>query len=329
MANSTLCACDQTRKSRVCEKIQHVDPSQTQFDVFAESLAHIAESGIWLNPYSGIPGVPGLPAIEVLLLDRNSVVIDCLPELPENGLDDGDARVVSALFLPSSSISDAQIRVGDQITICNLETKMEWQPDQTGTHAGARECQCLQDESKSKDSVERAGQVQAAIQNMQEAEEKAAADASNAPSKKSFRDRLISWMKGENVQRRRGLRNQYPKLVAYYWTGASPKAFRIGDISPTGFYLITEDRWVLGTQILMTLQREEGDAEDHNNSITVPSKVIRCGADGVGFEFISSAAVDPGSAQVVPSNRHSRERLTHFLQRAIRETREANRLVTH
>jgi hypothetical protein len=315
VANPALCACNQTRETRVCDRIQLVDPGQTPFDTFAEDLTHIAESGIWLNPYRGIPQIPGIPAIEILLLDTNSAVIECLLELPENGLDDGDMRVASALFLPSSSIAYAQIHAGDQIRICDAETRMEWESDKTESRTTGKESQCLRDESQPEDPSERTVQVDEAITNLQAAEERAAG-VPPAPASKSLRERLISWMTGENGEHRRGSRSRFPRLVAYYWTGGSPKAFRVGDIGPRGFYLITEDRWVMGTRILMTLQYTEGDPDSPDNSITVPSKVIRSGPDGVGFEFVASAAVDPWSSRLVPSDKHSRERLMHFLERA-------------
>jgi len=44
-------------------------------------------------------------------------------------------------------------------------------------------------------------------------------------------------------------------LSAYYWTGAAPAHHGIRDISSTGFYLVTEERWYPGTLVMMTLQK--------------------------------------------------------------------------
>jgi hypothetical protein len=63
---------------------------------------------------------------------------------------------------------------------------------------------------------------------------------------------------------------------------------QIQDISSTGFYLLTKERWPLGTIVTMTLQRTDiahrnSGAERH---IAVLSKVVRLGEDGVGFVFL-------------------------------------------
>ena len=48
-----------------------------------------------------------------------------------------------------------------------------------------------------------------------------------------------------------------PGLAAYYWNGSSPVAHGIRDISSTGLYVVTEERWYPGTLVLMTLQRTD------------------------------------------------------------------------
>jgi hypothetical protein len=87
---------------------------------------------------------------------------------------------------------------------------------------------------------------------------------------------------------RKAQRLKSPLLVAYYWNGAAPKSHEIQDISSTGFYLLTQERWHLGTIITMTLQRTSSAPmkSGEENHISVRSKVIRAGEDGVGFTFI-------------------------------------------
>jgi Putative Tad-like Flp pilus-assembly len=98
-----------------------------------------------------------------------------------------------------------------------------------------------------------------------------------------------SWIrKLSSYDHRRGQRLASPMLVAYYWDGSVPMAHEIQNISSTGFYLLTDERWHLGTVVTMTLQRTDiEDAKNHPEGyITVPSKVIRLGTDGVAFEFV-------------------------------------------
>jgi hypothetical protein len=85
---------------------------------------------------------------------------------------------------------------------------------------------------------------------------------------------------------RRADRLPASELSAFYWTGAAPAQHLIRDISSTGLYLVTEERWYPGTLVMMTLQKAEGAPEDSERSIAVQSKAVRWGTDGVGLEFV-------------------------------------------
>jgi hypothetical protein len=98
---------------------------------------------------------------------------------------------------------------------------------------------------------------------------------------------LIAWLKNWlSADRRKAPRHPLPGLVAYYWTGSAPRAYQIADISATGFYLLTEERWYPGTMVLMTLQRTDSDGQNLEDSIAVQSLVVRWGSDGLGLAFV-------------------------------------------
>jgi len=86
--------------------------------------------------------------------------------------------------------------------------------------------------------------------------------------------------------RRRAQRHIEPRLVAFYWDGATPIPRYIRDVSNTGFYLMTDQRWYPGTLIAMTLQRTEKSEDGSKHSIAVQAKVIRLGEDGVAVAFV-------------------------------------------
>ena len=86
--------------------------------------------------------------------------------------------------------------------------------------------------------------------------------------------------------KRRSPRYLAPRLVAYYWDGGEPKPHLIRDISSTGLYLLTEQRWYPGTVVTMTLQSTENVACGAKRSIAVRVKAIREGDDGMGFAFM-------------------------------------------
>src|ERR1039458_8406907 len=89
---------------------------------------------------------------------------------------------------------------------------------------------------------------------------------------------------------RKAPRGGVPGLAAYSWTGAAPKAHSIKDISSTGLYVVTEERWYPGTLILMTLQVTGDGEEGFEHAIVVHSRAIRWGNDGVGLQFIPQDA---------------------------------------
>ena len=97
------------------------------------------------------------------------------------------------------------------------------------------------------------------------------------------------------------LRHKTPPLVAYFWDGGCPVAHSVKNISSSGFFLETSERWLLGTLVMMTLQRTGSDPSRADYTVIVMSKVVRHGEDGVGFSFIpvdnpsSAGTAGPGS----------------------------------
>jgi PilZ domain len=77
-----------------------------------------------------------------------------------------------------------------------------------------------------------------------------------------------------------------PRLVAYFWDGAPPAAHCIRDVSLTGIYLLTVQRWYPGTVLTLTLQRTDKDETGTKKSIAVRAKVIRSMDDGVALRFV-------------------------------------------
>lgn len=107
---------------------------------------------------------------------------------------------------------------------------------------------------------------------------------------------VTSWFKRlSSYDHRTAQRLKSPLLVAYYWDGSVPMAHKIQNISPTGFYLLTTERWRPGTVVTMTMQRTDTPDGNSNSDhhISVLSKVVRLGEDGVGFEFVPVENKDP------------------------------------
>jgi hypothetical protein len=86
------------------------------------------------------------------------------------------------------------------------------------------------------------------------------------------------------VDPRNTSRQLLPGLIAYFFTGGTPVGHPVRDVSPTGMFIVTDERWYPGTVVRVTLtDRHNPTAE---RSITVNAKAVRWGSDGVGLEFV-------------------------------------------
>jgi|HubBroStandDraft_1064217.scaffolds.fasta_scaffold27616_4 hypothetical protein len=117
----------------------------------------------------------------------------------------------------------------------------------------------------------------------------------NAPAKRGVADRLWAkrdtsrnWFQrlllGDSPEPRSGPRVVISGLVAYFFTGGTPTPHEVSDISTSGIYIITSERWYIGTIVRLTLS-DRHDAKTER-SLTVNARVTRLGSDGVGFEFL-------------------------------------------
>ena len=114
-------------------------------------------------------------------------------------------------------------------------------------------------------------------------EEKPSAGPAARPAKqgKSWLQRMLGL---EPPDPRKAQRESLEGLSAYFFTGGTPVAHGVRDISLTGLYVITSERWYPGTMVRMTLtDRHEPTAE---RSITLHATVMRSGDDGVGLRFV-------------------------------------------
>jgi hypothetical protein len=72
-----------------------------------------------------------------------------------------------------------------------------------------------------------------------------------------------------------------------------PKLARVRNISSSGIFLETEDRWPKGEVIQLTLEREEPAERPSELQIQVQVRIIAHGQDGVGSAFILPEGLDP------------------------------------
>ncbi len=99
----------------------------------------------------------------------------------------------------------------------------------------------------------------------------------------------------EQAERRSAERRSVDQFAAYRWNGSELTQEVVRDISSTGLYIFTEERWQPGTVVFLTLQREGPLEMDPERRIEVQAEVVRCGEDGVGLAFVLND--DPNSRQ--------------------------------
>jgi hypothetical protein len=128
-------------------------------------------------------------------------------------------------------------------------------------------------------------------------------------------NRWFEWMSSR--ERRRAPRREISNLVAHYWDGAAPLAHHIRDISSTGLYLLTEQRWYPGTLVRILLQKTGVAETDPDRSIMVNAKVVRSGTDGVGLALVLPEKNSPGGVQSSATSGAGRLSFHRFLQRLL------------
>ncbi|HWT64971.1 MAG TPA: PilZ domain-containing protein [Terracidiphilus sp.] len=90
----------------------------------------------------------------------------------------------------------------------------------------------------------------------------------------------------EQREKRRAPRIVNPGLVGHYYNGGAPRAHEIRSLSLSGFFMKTQEKWLPGTIVRVTLQRPNENGDDPDISVTVSCRVVNVSAEGTGFEFV-------------------------------------------
>jgi len=120
--------------------------------------------------------------------------------------------------------------------------------------------------------------------------------------------------------RRRAARHFSPPLMAFYWDGGIPIPHIVTDISRTGLFLRTADRWHPRTLLRVTLQKKSKDPIQPDETITVQCRVVRTGEEGVGMAFMLAEGYSADAAANV-GMLASRKHLSHFLNQLAEDFR--------
>ena len=315
MEGQKYCVYNQTRECFLSLGLTVAGSSTAYLYELIERLSVSADSGLWLTPYTGLPSVHGMSPIDLVCLDREYRVIQQVESFPTSTIElPGDAA--SALVLPVHTIYSSQTQRGDQLVIC-VANEMERRLERLSSAITSSPASQSVVSSNEKQPENRIG-IPSALpihsaggETMFQGSESMNSLEPRTAKPLSLKTWLQNWLSSD---RRRAQRQPLPGLVAYYWTGSAPRAYQIADISSSGFYLLTEERWFPGTMVLMTLQRTDSSGKNLDDSIAVQSLVVRWGSDGLGLAFVVSRA-DSSARESTRENGVDKKTLERFLGR--------------
>ena len=314
MEGQKYCVYNQTRECFLSLGVTVADCSPGQLHQLIERLSANPDSGLWVTPYRGLPPAHGISPIDLVYLDSEYRVIQEVESFPTSKAELVD-HAASALLMPVHTIYSSQTQPGDQLVIC-VANEMERRLERlSGSFTSSPNTPAVVS-SREKQPENEIGAPKAVLghsareETMFQGSETMNSFEPRTGKPSSLKTWLQNWLSSD---RRRAPRQPLPGLVAYYWTGSAPRAYQIADISSSGFYLLTEERWFPGTMVLMTLQRTDSSGKNLDDSIAIQSRVVRWGSDGLGLAFVASR--ETNGREAIRENGVDKKTLERFLSR--------------
>jgi hypothetical protein len=212
--------------------------------------ARRVDEGSWMVRPKVLHTIGFFYSRDLIYLDENHRVVHLVEAFPTFRIASLRTDTASVLALPVNTVYSSQTQPGNQLVICAAE-EMEFR---------LRSMPSLQ-------------QNEVLVPEF-------ATESGYLPK---------SWLpQGSTDERRGNRRRRWPRLVAYDSAGGALVVHGVKDVSANGLYLVTDLRWPLGSDVIMTLQRTDGLDDDSKKPINVKLRVIRWGKDGVGVSFIQA-----------------------------------------
>jgi hypothetical protein len=340
------CAYNQTRQRFLCVNVEAVDFSTTCLDARLPGLTPSSGAGLWIVPIQNISPTSVRVPLDLIYLDRNYGVLDAVESFPLFQTTPSIGSATSILALPAQTIGSTGTQPGDQLILCAptemkkrlqqmSDTKVEtWYEQSSASSQSAASVNdrlnqkavgnvfSWVDRSNPRPSSETApAPPEIAPTITAPAATPAPPQSDQAPAPRWKATPSKSWLQrlllSEPSDPRKAERVALPWLVAYFFTGARPVAHDIRDISVTGVFVFTEDRWYPGTVVRITLTDKRNPTAAR--SLTINAEVIRAADDGVGFQFVLKDGKDSRHASASGVDRQAqgvyRAEAEEFLQR--------------
>ncbi|MGD0788091.1 MAG: PilZ domain-containing protein [Terracidiphilus sp.] len=287
------CAYNQTRGRVLGMEVDAGDFSPASLGDRTPALTPKSGAGLWLLPFRGISAANVRTPLDLIYLDANCEVIDVVESFPISLGSTSIEPAASVLALPTRTIDSTKTQTGDRLLLCAAE-EMTWRikrmpsPSQAPS---ASQAPARRKEEPNPGSIlhlaeweNRAPAELSAEGRQPRPASRSAFIESGTKSVNPAKSWLERWLNPNPPDLRKSPRESLPCLAAYFWTGGAPEEHCIRDVSPTGLYVVTEERWYLGTVVRMTLT--DSSEPSIERSITVHATAVRWGNDGVGLHFV-------------------------------------------
>jgi len=312
MESQKYSAYNQTRGCFLGLNVIAGDFSNSRADDWMPILANDSDACLWMVPFRGLPAAGVDVLLDLVYLDSECRVLDVVEFFPAYRIAPGRPVAASVLALPSRTTKSLQTQQGDQLVIC-APAEMLWRLERFNPiGAGGAIPKALRDPIvQRRDPISspgheafRAASADLTQTQLLPSQNRIALNEANGKvpsaygpdSIKPQRNWLNRWFSSDPADKRKSPRKQAPGLFAFFWTGGPPLAHSIRDISATGLYVVSEERWYPGTLVRMTLAMAESGEQSENSSVTVLTRAVRYGNDGVGLEFVPPRSLDESTA---------------------------------
>ena len=310
------CAYNQTRECFLGLEVAVADFAYASLQNAFSTLTLKPGEGLWLLPFRGLPDVGMQAPLDLVYLDENCQVIDTVESFPTFHITPSSPPSASVLALPAHSIFSSQTQPGDQLVVCvaeEMERRLQGAPNLGGDEGDVLSAVPARERPLWSGVP---GVVHFEDRSRQIRPEAGQADETGLiqPVKQDLMPRrnwLQRWWSPE--PRRRAPREPATGLAAYFWTGGPPEPHNVKNISATGLYLLTEERWYPGTLVMMVLKKPGESEESVELSLSVHAQAVRSADDGVGMQFIMADSPPARSQPDAQSNAAGRKELDRFL----------------
>jgi hypothetical protein len=330
-------AFNQTRSSFLGLNVVVGDFSFSSLANWLLKLTPDSGAGLWLAPFRGLPSTNECIPFDLVYLDANCRVIDLVESFPHSHLSPSSQPAASVLVLPSKVISSSNTRRGDLLVICAADELTRRRSLAGGArsriHAVAspfqgpgrpieREQLFADGEQSQRDHPSEDAALCVASMPIENTQVNGSVKIT--PSRKGF---LARWFSPIPADRRTAPRTLVDNLVASFWTGGAPTVNPVRDISSSGLYVVTTERWYPGTVIRMTLTMRMVVEEALETSICVCAEAMRWGNDGVGLRFTVDHHLKKGLEQYQPVEGADRGQLDQFLRFVLHDDQQTGTTV--